>query len=146
MSKKIYGRPITTPLNPEKFGSIGGGSGEPAKDGVSATHEWNGTVLTITSASGTSSADLKGDKGDPGKDYTLTEADKQAIAEQAAGLIEIPAGGGFVASDTPPEDTSLLWVDTSDNSGGGSNVDFPTDEHINALIDAKLGVIENGTY
>lgn len=26
-------------------------------------------------------------------------------------------GGGFVASDTPPEDTSLLWVDTSDNSG-----------------------------
>lgn len=44
----------------------GGGSGEPGKDGVSATHEWNGTVLTITSASGTSSADLKGEKGDKG--------------------------------------------------------------------------------
>lgn len=29
-------------------------------------HEWNGTVLTITSDSGTSSADLKGDKGDTG--------------------------------------------------------------------------------
>ena len=27
------------------------------------THEWNGTVLTITSDSGTSSADLKGEKG-----------------------------------------------------------------------------------
>lgn len=26
------------------------------------------------------------------------------------------------------------------------NVDFPTDEYINALIDAKLGVIENGSY
>ena len=26
-------------------------------------HEWNGTVLTITSDSGTSSADLKGDTG-----------------------------------------------------------------------------------
>ena len=37
--------------------------GEP---GVSATHSWNGTKLTITSASGTSSADLKGDKGEPG--------------------------------------------------------------------------------
>ena len=37
------------------------------KDGVSATHEWNGTVLTITSASGTSSADLKGEKGDTGE-------------------------------------------------------------------------------
>ena len=34
------------------------------KDGTSATHSWNGTTLTITSASGTSSADLKGDKGD----------------------------------------------------------------------------------
>jgi hypothetical protein len=33
------------------------------KDGVSATHSWNGTVLTVTSASGTSSADLKGDTG-----------------------------------------------------------------------------------
>lgn len=29
-------------------------------------HEWNGTVLTITSDSGTSSADLKGEKGDTG--------------------------------------------------------------------------------
>lgn len=35
-------------------------------DGVSATHSWNGTVLTIKSASGSSSADLKGDKGDKG--------------------------------------------------------------------------------
>ena len=29
-------------------------------------HSWNGTVLTITSDSGTSSCDLKGDKGDDG--------------------------------------------------------------------------------
>lgn len=29
-------------------------------------HSWNGTVLTITSDSGTSSADLKGAKGDDG--------------------------------------------------------------------------------
>ena len=29
-------------------------------------HEWNGTVLTISSDSGTSSADLKGEKGDTG--------------------------------------------------------------------------------
>ena len=44
-----------------------GGQGEPGKDGVSATHSWNGTVLTISSASGTSSADLKGDTGDKGE-------------------------------------------------------------------------------
>lgn len=36
-------------------------------DGVSTTHQWNGTTLTVTSASGTSSADLKGDKGDKGE-------------------------------------------------------------------------------
>lgn len=30
------------------------------------THSWNGTVLTITSDSGTSSADLAGAKGDTG--------------------------------------------------------------------------------
>ena len=40
-------------------------------DGVSITHSWDGTVLNITSASGTSSADLKGEKGDAGDDgYT----------------------------------------------------------------------------
>jgi hypothetical protein len=43
-----------------------GADGSPGKDGVSATHSWNGTVLTVTSASGTSSADLKGAKGDKG--------------------------------------------------------------------------------
>jgi hypothetical protein len=36
------------------------------KNGISATHSWDGTVLTVTSASGTSSADLKGPKGDTG--------------------------------------------------------------------------------
>lgn len=43
-----------------------GAGGAPGKDGISATHSWNGTVLTVTSASGTSSADLKGAKGDKG--------------------------------------------------------------------------------
>lgn len=37
-------------------------------DDISITHSWNGTVLTITSASGTSSADLKGKDGVDGKD------------------------------------------------------------------------------
>lgn len=43
-----------------------GTAGADGKDGTSATHSWNGTVLTVTSASGTSSSDLKGDKGDKG--------------------------------------------------------------------------------
>lgn len=35
-------------------------------DGVSVTHRWNGTILEVTSASGTSGADLKGDTGETG--------------------------------------------------------------------------------
>lgn len=45
---------------------VNGKDGAPGKDGISATHSWNGPVLTITSASGTSSANLKGDTGDTG--------------------------------------------------------------------------------
>lgn len=40
-----------------------GATGPSGADGVSCTHSWNGSVLTVTSASGTSSADLRGPKG-----------------------------------------------------------------------------------
>jgi hypothetical protein len=49
------------------------------EDGIPCTHSWNGTTLTVTSASGTSSADLKGAKGD---NYVLTDADRANIATQ----------------------------------------------------------------
>lgn len=41
--------------------------GEDGADGVSVTHSWVGTKLVVTSASGTSSADLKGEKGNTGE-------------------------------------------------------------------------------
>lgn len=43
-----------------------GVDGNNGTDGISATHKWEGTALTITSASGTSSADLKGEQGNDG--------------------------------------------------------------------------------
>lgn len=43
-----------------------GDKGDAGKDGTSCTHRWSGTTLYITSASGTSSANLKGDKGETG--------------------------------------------------------------------------------
>lgn len=60
------------------------------KDGISASHSWDGTVLTVTSASGTSSADLKGADGKDGQNgYTpvkgtdyWNEADKAEIVEE----------------------------------------------------------------
>lgn len=70
-------------------------TGENGADGISATHEWNGTVLTITSASGTSSADLKGDPGEKGADgYTpvkgtdyFTDADKEELVDAVLAAI-----------------------------------------------------------
>ena len=38
-------------------------AGPSGADGVSCTHSWNGSVLTVTSASDTSSADLRGPQG-----------------------------------------------------------------------------------
>lgn len=43
-----------------------GDDGEDGKDGVSVTHSWSGTTLIVKSASGTSSANLKGDAGEKG--------------------------------------------------------------------------------
>lgn len=43
-----------------------GRNGTNGTNGVSAQHSWNGTTLTITSASGTSSSDLKGTNGENG--------------------------------------------------------------------------------
>lgn len=46
--------------------SLKGKQGDRGNDGTSVTHSWDGTVLTINSASGTSHSDLKGEKGDKG--------------------------------------------------------------------------------
>lgn len=51
-----------------ELSGLKGDPGEDGVDGVSVTHEWEGTTLKVTSASGTSEADLKGDTGEPGAD------------------------------------------------------------------------------
>ena len=80
-------------------------NGKDGKDGVSITHTWNGTSLSITSASGTSEMDLRGpagqdgytpikgvdyfdgEPGPAGQDYVLTEDDKTAIANIVIGIL-----------------------------------------------------------
>ena len=87
------------------FDGRDGSNGKDGKDGVSITHTWNGTSLSITSASGTSQVDLKGEKGEAGytpvkgvdyfdgepgpagQDYVLTEDDKTAIANIVIGIL-----------------------------------------------------------
>ena len=66
---------------------IPGEKGDKGDPGISCEHLWNGTVLHVKSATGVSSADLKGEKGAKGEDgYTpqkgtdyWTDADKAEI-------------------------------------------------------------------
>lgn len=55
-------------VGPAGKDGINGKDGTNGKDGISATHQWDGSTLTVTSASGTSSADLRGPAGADGKD------------------------------------------------------------------------------
>ena len=79
------------------------------KDGMSATHRWDGTTLTITSASGTSSADLKGEKGDsikgePFEYEDFTEEQLTDIAQRTAAIALEVANICYVASAIPASD------------------------------------------
>ncbi len=57
-----------------------------------------GHRITITDKNGTKTVDVMdgtdGDPGAPGNDYVLTDADKTEIAEIAAGMVDVPEGGG----------------------------------------------------
>ena len=84
-----------------------GAAGKDGANGVSCTHRWSGTTLYVTSASGTTSANLKGDKGDTGDtgaagktpvkgtDY-FTPADKAEMV--AAVVAALPVYDGSVTS------------------------------------------------
>ena len=107
-----------------------------------------------------------GAKGDRGDSYTITSADYEAIAQR----VPTPSPSwdsisGKPGTFTPSErshsslkydsdhfaqmGTTGLYIDTDSSSTTGYAAlakDIPTDAHINSLIDAKLEVIENGTY
>ena len=85
-----------------------GDTGVNGNDGVSCTHNWAGTVLSVTSASGTSSADLvgpqgpKGDTGatgpagadgDDGEDATITGATASIDSTTGAPTVSVTLGG-----------------------------------------------------
>ena len=92
-------------FTPEQLEALKGQQGEPGQDGVSVSHTWNGTSLSITSASGTSEMDLRGpagqdgytpvkgvdyfdgEPGPAGQDYVLTQDDKTAIANIVIGIL-----------------------------------------------------------
>ena len=76
-----------------------GANGADGKDGISPAVSvaaiTGGNRVTITDAEGAKTFDVmdgaQGASGADGKDYVLTDADKQEIAETAAGLVDVPS-------------------------------------------------------
>lgn len=83
------------------------------EDGVSCTHAWNGTTLTVTSASGTTSANLRGPQGiqgevgptgpagSAGSDANVTSANIAAALgyTPANGASYLPLSGGTMTGE-----------------------------------------------
>ena len=79
------------------------------KDGTSVNHYWSGTTLNVSSASGTSSANLKGEKGDKGEPGTFTDADREAIVQQVITAIGTPVFGRVDSEGKITLSEDLLW-------------------------------------
>lgn len=99
--------------------------GRDGANGVSCTHSWNGTVLTVTSASGTSSADLKGEKGDTGTVEAHTHTPAEIGALPLSGGVTVT--GQFVQKNLTLSDgvntrTVVQSFDDGDTANNGSEV------------------------
>lgn len=114
---------------------INGQDGKDGMDGVSCTHEWYGTTLTITSASGTSSSDLKGDNGN---DYILTEADKEEISNMAKPPID--------QTYTPESTNAQSGKAVSEAVSEIANQNIMQDRKIQALEDSQANFVAQTHY
>ena len=72
-------------------------------------------------------------------DYAYSKGETEDLINEKLESFEVTDSTIHIGADEPT-DNSNLWIDTDDESSG------VTDEYINSLIDAKLGVIENGSY
>ena len=101
-----------------------GQDGAPGQDGVSVTHSWDGTVLTIKSASGESSADLVGAPGQDGTDGNdgitphIGENGNWYLGDQDTGVSAggTGSGSGSATSVTFDGDTGELTISGGDVS------------------------------
>lgn len=74
-----------------------------------------------------------------------------AVVELPGGSNDSGQNAGVHIGPEPPEDTSLLWIDTEDDTEDedpleGYYTSTETDTAIKSYVDTALGVIENGSY
>ncbi len=99
-----------------------GDQGEQGEPGVSVTHRWSGTALYVTSASGTTSANLKGDKGDTGSQGETGPQGEQGV--QGIQGIQGPKGDKGDKGDTGATGaTGPAGADGKDGSNGKDGAD-----------------------
>ena len=128
-----------------------GQAGSPGKDGISCTHSWSGTTLSVTSASGTSSANLKGETGTPGKDgsngvscthswngtsLTVTSASGTSSANLKGdkGDTGSPGSSGVYVGSTKPTDSTVnVWIDPNGEGQAAAGVEALTVAEIRSI-------------
>ena len=119
-----------------------GSKGSTGAAGTSVTHSWNGTTLSVTSASGTTSANLKGAKGDDGspgvpaivKSITKNGLVTTVVLEDFNGETEFQISDGAAGKDG----TSVAVSKTTTSSADGGN-------NVVTFTDGKTLTVKNGT-
>lgn len=106
------------------------------------THSWNGTILTVTSDSGTSSADLKGAKGDTGARGVrgLTSEVNITSVNGKKGIVQLTADDVGALPDTTviPSTAAEVgaraddWMPTAEDVGARADTWLPTPTEIGA--------------
>lgn len=125
--------------NAKASGEFNGTDGE---DGVSATHSWSGTILTVTSASGTSSADLKGEPGENGDDGVGIQSVQQtttSTADDGNNIITVTLTNGTTSTFTVQNGSQGSKGDKGDSPVRGTDYWTDADKaEIKAYVDEAI--------
>lgn len=126
----------------EEVENLKQGTGTPGKDGATFTpnvdEDGNLSWTNDKGLGNPETVNIKGPKGDPGEDgfdYVLTDADKQEIAEQAAELVEVP--------DSSPDvngGSGIWYGTTSTNATTAEKVVTTVTGDFKLVKGARLGV------
>ena len=118
-----------------------GATGPAGADGISVTHRWNGTVLEVTSASGTSSADLKGEPG------AVAGVKVAGVTHEPDGTGVVDLGdlsGGADLSDAAPADLGTAAAGTSELAARADHVHkMPTAAQVGAATAEEVSQLKD---
>lgn len=102
------------------------------------SHEWNGTVLTITSTSGTSSADLAGPRGEQGPEGPAGPAGEGIPTGGTAGQVLTKTADGTAWQDAP--ESGITGTVAIAQGGTGATTAAAARSNLGALSNAAGAV------